>query len=643
MKWVLRLVGALVVAALLLVGLLFLLPKDRIARIALDQIEDRIGRAVRIDGDVSLSVWPVLGVETGPVVMANAEWAGPEPMLTARAMSLGVDTSALWRGALQVRHVVIEDPVVRLAARADGSANWIFGSAAPASPADARPQPTGSAEVTIERLSVRNARFIYSAPDAPEVSVTRVGADLAWPRADAPAQLSGQFDLAGALIEIESQIADPVAFLAGAISQVSARLAAPGGSLGFDGRASTAAEAAGRLVLTAEDTQRFLAAFGVATGALTQGQGKSLQIATDLTLTRDARVSLRDLSMASGANRATGAADIALGAVPRVTAQLTAGRLDLTTPAGSGAAPAAAGAEGWSTQPIDAGALALADGSITLSAEAIATDAADLGPTRAVLTLDRSRAVLTIAEAAVFGGNLSGELVANNRNGLSVGGDLRAQGVEMQTLLNRFAGTDRVSGKADAELRFLGVGNSEDAIMRSLSGGGQIAIGRGVFSGIDLDRLMRSGETGDGTTVFDALTASFTLSEGVARNSDLALLLANYRAEGSGRIGLGARDLDYLFTPIALRARSGQGVAIPVRIAGPWSAPRFYPDLSEALKLNADGKVEEIREEVREKVEQKLLDELDTTRTDGKSLEDTVKDALEQKARDGLLRLLGND
>ena len=69
-----------------------------------------------------------------------------------------------------------------------------------------------------------------------------------------------------------------------------------------------------------------------------------------------------------------------------------------------------------------------------------------------------------------YGGLVTGEFVANNRNGLSVAGDMVAKGIDMKALLTDAAGITRFSSKGTAKLKFLGTGQSVDAIMKSLDG-----------------------------------------------------------------------------------------------------------------------------------------------------------------------------
>ncbi|TNF57759.1 MAG: AsmA family protein [Rhodobacteraceae bacterium] len=644
MRWIFRLTGVAILLLAFAVGAVFFLPKERIAIIAADQVRAQTGRDLVVTGEIGFSFWPVLGVRTGPVTFSNADWAGSEPMVEAKGLSIGVDAAGLIGGDIRIRHIEAISPVVRLATRADGTGNWEFVP---------RPVPDGdttggTAEAggtqpfTLEKLSVTDARLIFAPVDGERIDLAGVNLELDWPDPAGPATFAGSVSPAGEPVALSGRIEGFAAFLGGAVAPVSMEGGTAGGDVRFDGRASTAGEAAGNLNLKITDTGRALAALGLGAVDLPQGFGRALDMQAAVTVTADRRIALRDMALGLDGNRLTGAADITLAGKPNVTAQLTAGALDFSAAAaaggGSGSRSGATGA-GWSTARIDAEALGLFDGRIALTAASIDLGDYKLGQTEMGLTVERSRAVLQLGRTQIFDGLVSGQLVANNRNGLSVAGNLSATGIETRAMLGTLAGLTRLSGKAGAQVEFLGSGTSVDAIMNSLSGKGSLAMGRGLISGIDLDRLMRSGDATGGTTVFDSLTASWVIEGGNMLNRDLALLLSNYRAEGAGRIGLGARDIDYLFTPIALRANSGQGLAIPIRIRGPWSGPRIIPDLEEALKLDTSGKVEDVRQQAREK----LQEELGVTPQEGQSTEDALRDALEDKAKDRLRRLLGGE
>ena len=164
-------------------------------------------------------------------------------------------------------------------------------------------------------------------------------------------------------------------------------------------------------------------------------------------------------------------------------------------------------------------------------------------------------------------------------------------------------------------------------------------VGTGTIKGLDLDRLMRGGSAGGGTTIFNSLGATFTMEGGNLMNDDLLFALTNYEARGAGRVGLGSQDIDYLFTPVALRANEGQGLAIPVRIRGPWASPSILPDLDAAIDLNFAAEKERLEQEAKEKVRQKVEEKLGVTAGEGQSLEDAAKDKVEGEIKRGLRSL----
>ena len=102
MRLLTRLLGLFLLILVLFFGSIFLLPGERIARIAADQISAQTGREVSISGDAKISFWPVLGVATGPIEVANASWSKHGPLLTADSLKVGVDVKSLIAGSIRI-------------------------------------------------------------------------------------------------------------------------------------------------------------------------------------------------------------------------------------------------------------------------------------------------------------------------------------------------------------------------------------------------------------------------------------------------------------------------------------------------------------------------------------------------------------
>ncbi len=651
MKWLLRIAFLLVAVIGLVIGALLMMPGGKLAVILAEQVRAQTGRDLKLSGDVKLSFWPVLGMETGPVTFSNASWAGPEPMLSADSMAVGVDAAALISGDLKIRRIIAENPTLRLEL-SDGRGNWQFDRAAPVSSGNtvSTPSQNETGTVTLDFLELTNARLVYVENKAVKFDFANVDLSANWPDVTAPLFVEAKMGVPGGKVEVDLKIPDLPAYATGVAAPLELLLRAPGGEVDFDGLVNLAGEMDGKLHVQAQDTERMLAAFGQAGVGVPLGLGQTAEVASHMTYTSEGRISLREMVAQLDDNRLAGEADIVISDPPQITARLDGGDLDLSrfnAPSGKagdgGGSATITAAQGWSTAPIDASALALANGQIRLTANSIAVPGLTFGPSDLTLNLDRSRAVLNMTPATLFAGQLTGQVVANNRNGLSVGGNLQAEGIDIEQALTTVADIDRLSGTGSGSFEFLGVGQTEAQIMRSLSGKGRMETGKGVISGIDLDRLMGRGEGSGGATVFNSLSVSFTIDQGVLRNDDLLMSLDNFRADGKGRIGIGERNIDYLFTPTALRANSGQGLSVPVRIVGPWSNPLIQPDLSKVIEAAAEGKIKALEGDAKQKVLEKVGDELGTAVTDSESLEKAVKKKLEDEAKKGLLKLLGAD
>ncbi|TNJ48528.1 AsmA family protein [Phaeobacter sp. B1627] len=651
MRLILRILTAVVLTFIVAAVVLAFLPGQKLAALVGQQIEKQTGREVHFGGDVRFSVWPVLGLQADDVALANADWAGPEPFLTAGRLTIGVDAADLIRGHIRVTELTAIVPHLNLETREDGTGNWVFQPAAPAdaelgggAEPGAEAEPATSASFAIEAVALNGGSLRYAPFGQPATEMKQVDLSLLWPDPTGTATLDMTLRPAGKPVRLVGEVGSFMQFLSGEVVSVGMSVTAGGGKARLDGRADLSGAFEGRVTGASEDTAAVMAALGGGTMALPRGLGQSVQFAADTTYTPDGRVALRDLSLSLDHNSFQGAADLDTGAVPlRVTANLTAGVLDLTAldaasdRSGSGAA--GSGATGWSTEPIDASALGLFDGQIGLDVQGVKTSSLSIGPSKLSLAVERARAVLSFLPVEAFGGVVNGELVANNRNGLSVAGKLSFAEVQMQEALSQLAGYGKLNGEALGTLEFLGAGASLDQIMRSLSGKGTVKIGKGFFTGFDLQAIMNPDGGNGGTTIFDGLSASYSMAAGSLTNEDFLATLPSLRAEGSGRVGLGAQDLDYTFTPTAFATAEAAGISVPVRISGSWFDPKIRPDLSKLIEPELEAAEEKARQAVRDKLSEELGVPVETE----EDLNEALKRRVEEEARKQLLKFLGGN
>jgi len=655
MRWIFRLLGVVVVLVVLAVGALFLLPAERIAALATRQFEAATGRALTISGRVTPTFWPVLGARVEGVTLANVAGSDAGPMLVADAVDLGVDLSALMGGALVVRRFEARNPQIVLERAADGTGNWnFFGVGDAAAPADGAGSASGVPSITLDRVQILGAslRFIDRQAGS-DVTVEGLSVDLSMPDPGGAATVRLTLRRGGHEAVVEAALGSVQALLAGEVVTASARIDAPGAQGSFEGRAGVEPVAfEGRLDVAISRLAPLLELAGAGGPELLPAAANPLSLNGQLTLAPIGSLHLREGVLGLGANRIRLALDATFdGARPNIAGQISADSLDLSGfTTGGGAAPAAS-ATGWPTERIDASALGLADAQIGLTLGPVNTGYGTIDAISGSLTIDRARAVLAIREARGFDGTLSGELVANNRNGLSVGGNLAARNLSLLSLLRQSLGFERLSGTAAMDLRFLGAGASLDAIMRSLEGQGTLAFGAGEILGFDLTAILRNLDAsaiGAGnSTIYDSIGASFSMQGGVLTNSDLRMEARLLGVGGTGTVDLGNQTLNYRVTPEAMRnADTGEALRVPLLITGPWSAPRLRLDLEglaeqrleeerERLEARAREEVDRLEAEARARLEAEVTERLNLPTTEG-----TQGQSLEDRAREELLRRL---
>lgn len=600
MKWLFRIGLTLVTLVVVAVGGLALVPVDHVARLAAERFEAETGRALTVEGPVRATLWPRVGVRAEGIALANADWAGAQPMLRARALDIGIDPAGLLRGDIAIRSLEAEGAQLSLERRADGLGNWVMdgGDGASSGPAAA-----GRRSVSVDRAVLRDARISFT-DRAAQATWTLEAVDLAaeLPALDGPVGIAGSALMNGVALALDGRIDGVRGLASGALTPVRMALRSGGSEIVLEGRADLdPASFEGSLRIRSDDRLALLRALGRAPLDPPEGLGRDrIALLADVTLAPEGSLHLRGLDLTLDGNALAGGLDLVPGEErPFVTATLSADALAFGGPGaagGSGAGGPASGT-GWDDAPIDVSALFLADGEITFASGPVSLGGAALERVSTTIVVDRGRAVATFQPIAAYGGEITGSLVVNGRGGLSSRAVLDLKGLRMQPFLTQLAGHDRLVGEADVSVNLLGVGDTVQALMDSLEGTLSLRAGRGEMLGLDLAGMIRTldpGHRGPGRkTVFNGITASFAVTEGVARGDDLAVSAPLMAATGAGAVDIGARTLDYRLLATLRRAPDGEGVTVPILFTGPWSDPSIRPDLEWLARRELEARARE--------------------------------------------------
>jgi AsmA protein len=177
----------------------------------------------------------------------------------------------------------------------------------------------------------------------------------------------------------------------------------------------------------------------------------------------------------------------------------------------------------------------------------------------------------------------------------------RFNGISIGPFLKDLADSDILEGKGDVSADVTSQGNTVSALKKALNGNAALKLADGAVKGIDIASSIRNAKARFGTlrgeqtqaadknqkTDFSELTATFKIANGVARNNDLSMKSPLLRVGGEGELNIGEDSLNYLVKATIVGTAKGQGgrdaeelkgLTVPVRVAGPLSAPSYKLD-----------------------------------------------------------------
>lgn len=615
---VLILIALLVVAVFALPALI---PADTYREPLRTALSEQLGRDADLAGDLSFSILPRVQISARDVRIANADGFGEDAFAEIADLRVAVGLLPLLGRRVEIDQFVLVDPVIRLEQRGTRN-NWTFetgnadaqtATAAPAGEDFIRQPGALPFETVLGDVRITNGSIYYT-NGTDSHAITGLDLSVRMENFDSPARLDGALNADGESIGFEAEIASIRALFEGAETPITLDLSGRLVQASFNGRIPQGEDFTlnGRVDLDIPDL-RGLAAFAgspMPEGDNLQSVSGSGQLAvagTRFALT-GARVRMDEIA-ANG--------DLAVnlgGARPVITGTLTVPELDVTPYLSSAPAEAApsseAGIPPWSDEPIDLAGLGVADADLSLSVGRFQfRDIVVNDPTLAV-RLENSRLVTELTQFDLYGGRGSVRVIANARRARpSFSATMDVRDLNAEPFLIAAAGFEQLSGTGELRLDLTTSGNSQAAMMSALDGTGAFTFRDGAIKGINLASVVRnvqsfvsgpaandqtSSETSgeeiggvgaDEATDFTELSATFQVTDGLARNSDLAMLSPLIRVTGSGWVNLPEQTLDYRLQPRAVASIQGQGgerdiqgITVPVRAHGSFNALSFGVD-----------------------------------------------------------------
>jgi len=536
------------------------------------QAEAATGRKVSIDGDLHVSLFPWVKLETGAIQVANAEGFSDEPMLSLDAASASVKLLPLISGSIELGVVSVKGLNADLQVNTKGVSNLddLLGetdgqTSAPATVEQnaEESEPSEIPEFSLSGLELQDATLRYrDASTGTETLATNVNLDIGQLKNGSKTPVSGSLSLltkpdnmnADVTLDgtIQANLKDMLfsalsldlsASLSGESIPTDSLNVGVGGDLHADMNAQTLDIPAlkfklgedklnGSATLTNLDQPMPSVRFNLSGDTLNVDQLLGLDTTSTEPTTPDGD--------ASGSN----------------TAQTTT-----ASPANSGDAI---------ELPIEMLRQLDVDGQLTLENLIVS----NMLLTDITLPLQAANGVLSIPalKASLYDGKIETQLsLDTNKSKPSYKAKASITGVQAQPLLKAAADTDTVLGSGDIQLAINTAGNSISALTSGLNGDLNFNFTDGAIDGVNIAAEARKvlkllgksvGDTADANnkqTDFSAMGASATITNGVLKSNDLDLRSPLIRVGGNGTVDLSAEQVNYTVDLLLTESLEGQG------------------------------------------------------------------------------------
>jgi AsmA protein len=611
-------VVVLLIAAVIVVPML--IPLDSYKGEIQARAKAATGRDLRIDGDISLSLIPVIAVSVEDVGFANAPGASTPEMATIDRLDVALQLLPLLSGEVAIDRFILEKPVINLEVDAEGKPNWQLETAdsAAAPSADTGGDAGGGAspisEIRLGEVRLVDGTLNYlDRRSEQEITVSEVNMELSLPSLSSPFAAEGSAVWNSEKVALELNAENPSALMAGETTNLAMKIDSAPVTFSFDGAARNA-QALGLQGALALDVPsiRDLAAW---TGNPLDFPGDGLgpfNIAGQLEMT-GAKVALSQAKLKLDEIAGEGLFSVdATGAKPMIKAELTVDQLNVNPylppeqeSADAGQAAGGSGGGGadggdWSDEPIDVSGLGALNADLAFNAGGIQFRDVKIGQSRLTVVLQDSRLTADLMEMQLYDGSGKGKIVLDGSSGKpAITADFDLANFQAGPFLNDLAKFDRILGTTESKLSVTTSGGSQRELVSNLDGNGAVVFRDGAIKGINLAAVVRNISTAAIEQSFDdaqatdfaELSGSFTIDKGIVSNDDLSLVAPLVRMTGQGKVPLPPRTVDYQVSPKLVGSIEGQGgasdaagIAVPIKVSGPWHDISYKPDLESLLK-----------------------------------------------------------
>ena len=560
-------------------------------------VKDATGRDLKLEGDIGFSFFPKLGVKLGQAEFSNAKGFGKEPFASVDKVGVSVDLLSLLRMKVQADTIELKGLRVNLQKNKSGKTNWDDLSDNSSKGADASASSSDSADIGLEvaGIHITDSQVIYDDQQAGnKITLNPIELKTGSVGSGKPSKISVQLGL--------NQTNPPLT--ANVDLNTNARL-----------NISTAVYQLTGLVLAVDAQGDTLpnGELNLKINSNVEANLKSESLKLD-----PIEINLADVAL-------DGNLSVKSFSKPNVKFALHSNEIDLAklVPASDSTAQSSdtsseANADAKIELPVDMLRSLNIDGSLNvgklLASGLTMTDiAAKINGKGGVINLNPLTMNLY---QGVYSGS-AGLNVSGNTPRYSASSDLKNLAVEGLMADLSEDGKSIIRGKTQMAFKVTTSGDRPSILSKRLNGNASFKAAEGALQSEKLAQNVeraiaflkgREPKPAGEELVFDSLSGTFIIQNGVANNNDLKLITPLIFGNGKGAINIGESNLDYVMA-IGLSDEPGKA-AIPVTIRGPFEKPKYGIDLKAAISEKQKQVVEEKKEEIKEKVNDKVKDKL---------------------------------
>lgn len=581
-------------------------------------VKEKTGRDLSINGDLSLSVFPWVGVGINNVSLSNADGFSAEYFAEIKEANVKVKLLPLLSQQVEVSTVVLNGMRLNLAKNKQGVSNWddmAQSSSEPSKPSAVAEQESSGA--SLGAIAIGGLQII--------------DANVVWDDASKGERYSvNDFDLTTDALSLGKPMAMDLAFTVESdMPKATVRMKLKGDLVinaalnKFDFQGMTLAiDAAGDLVPNGAmkiDIASHLIADLAGAGSLTLAP-LSIKF-DDSTLSGNAKINNFDKPAVSF-NLAVDTINVG-----RYLPQQKAAQSTETSGAKEAVVPPPAAA---ALIPLETIRALDIDGIFKVQSLIVNGLKAD----GASLKLLAKNGVLKTEQGVqqFYNGTYAGKTVIDARQKVPrINVKEQATGINIEPLLMDMMGESKISGVANINADLTTRGNTVPAFKSALNGTVDFNFQDGVLVGVDAGALWKQGEAilkgdvtaafvkGEGKTPFSDVSGTAKITNGLVENKDLLVASPLININGAGSADLVSERLDYQLTLQRTKAtteaemadaKDAKNTQLPANVSGVFAEPKVRLDVRALVLAMQKGKIDEKIAELKQKLDDKLDEKL---------------------------------